>query len=103
MSLTYSDNAYKDAYTDTINQEGFSEELNFKYHTFSFYLNITESLDPTFILINYCLSCDASYIEWINLVGFDDKNKTIVFVGFFYCESKGFTLQSKTYYPFDGW
>lgn len=104
MALTYDDSNYSNAYEDITSQDGFSDEITFNYKSFSFFLNRTEYLtDPNNCLTNYCFSCNNPYIEWINLVGFDQENKTIVFVGFYHCEYSGFNLEIEHYYVFVDW
>lgn len=104
MALTYDNTNYENACEDITSQKGFSDEITFNYKSFSFFLNDTERLlnsDNHHTI--FCLSCNDPYIGWINLVGYDDDSRTIVFVGFYHCEHNGAKLEKKHYYDFVDW
>lgn len=104
MALSYDNNNYQSAYLDVTSQKGFSEKITFDYKSFSFFLNNTERLlKQDRCNTDYCLDGNAPYIEWINLVGFNEETKTIAFVGFYHCEQSGYSLEIDTPYPFNNW
>lgn len=100
LSLTYTEELYKDAYKDVSSQEGFTPRLSFDYSNYSFCLNDTEriaraSSGQDWYYTSYDVDNNFVYLKWINLVGWCEKKNTLVFIGFYYNRNnRGYTFNS---------
>lgn len=99
LAIKYNEANYNLALADIESQEGFSNKIMFLFGDFSFFLNISETYGRT----DYCIEGEDKYIHWINLVGYSNLRKELVFIGFYYVEYHGFFKNKEQYYRFYDW
>lgn len=107
MNLTYSNDGFEKARLDIVSKEAYSNDIFVSFNGYNISLNKAEILAaPTKLdaFTKYDFESENKYIGWINLVGINDDTNSILFIGFYYCESflRSGTINPK-YYKFTDW
>lgn len=104
MVVSYDLKMYNEALQNVKSQKGYSTSVDFLIGDFLFNLNETERIykkqSNKESKTRFLLTTDSAYIEWINLVGYSNKNKQIAFVGFSHYV---YFLNESNGYSFRGW